>query len=183
MTESEPTPRRRFMLVDLVILVAASAVGMGIGRLSDSEALSDYLGDLLLIRNWVRASIWLSAAIVASSGAVLIARCVSPRPSFRQAIRQPGILACLLVLADWLATSSLHEAHNALSGLVKSHPFVPSFFGQMFMIHFTGKSVVVGWVTLAIVGEWRPALDWVDRAGRVVGVVTILLGLASMLCW
>jgi hypothetical protein len=43
-----------------------------------------------------------------------------------------------------------------------------------------GFGVVVAWITLVLVGRWRPEPTWLDRLGRAVGIVWILM---AQLTW
>jgi hypothetical protein len=35
-------------------------------------------------------------------------------------------------------------------------------------------TVAAGWLTLALLGRWRPEKSWIDRLGRVLGVGWII---------
>jgi hypothetical protein len=42
-----------------------------------------------------------------------------------------------------------------------------------------GGAVLIAWLTLALVGAWRPAPHWIDRAGRALGVILIAISVAA----
>ena len=44
-----------------------------------------------------------------------------------------------------------------------------------------GLAVLASWVTLVAGRRWRPEPSWVDRLGRALGLLWVLLGLASPL--
>jgi hypothetical protein len=54
--------------------------------------------------------------------------------------------------------------------------------GVVLLAHHAGWAVVVSWLTLALIGRWRPEPSWVDRWGRVLGFTWIVIGpMASLL--
>jgi hypothetical protein len=40
-----------------------------------------------------------------------------------------------------------------------------------------GLAVAVAWIFQALAGRWRPAPDWSDRIGRILGIYWIAVGL------
>jgi hypothetical protein len=96
------------------------------------------------------------------SVAVLILRLASPRPQWRALARQPGLWACgaavgSIFVASWLEALSVRIPAVA----------VPA-------------SVVLAWLVLWISGRWAGDRSWLDRLGRVIGV--LWLGLALPMC-
>jgi hypothetical protein len=44
-----------------------------------------------------------------------------------------------------------------------------------------GGAVVLVWLALALAGAWRPDPDWIDRSGRAVGTVLIVVYFLAIL--
>jgi len=42
---------------------------------------------------------------------------------------------------------------------------------------YVGLAVAATWIVLFFSGRWRRSADWIDRMGRVVGVLWIVIGL------
>ncbi len=177
---------RRFTLGDAMILVAAVAVGLAISRfgiefmwrdlsriqvprLDTWMAWKNFLfgpnqlainatrfANLIVLNNLV----WLVLAVV-------LIRLRRPRPPLRALWRQPGFAAC--------ASPVVGFAVCLLASLViPESPVASKVFG--------GGLVAVGplsWLILRGTRTWRAEPGWIDRLGRVIG----LLLMASLVCY
>jgi hypothetical protein len=46
-----------------------------------------------------------------------------------------------------------------------------------------GFGVLIAWTTLALARCWQPEPSWIDRSGRVLGVVWIIAFVADRFAW
>jgi hypothetical protein len=190
-------PRRRFRVLDAMILVAAMAVGCGIlkglsviteGELSwhtiCREAMREF--QATPTQEWPLVTITTFAVVVALVSpfvammtlAFLPIRLLRPRPRFRQLARQPGMIgACGACLSLALIVLTV------LCGLVVSvntgrNPMWFSVEAAVYFSHLcVGLSVLASWMTLVVGRRWRAEASWVDRFGRALGVWWVVAGL------
>jgi hypothetical protein len=191
---------RKLTLMDLLILVAASAPGLAVFQLVGSSFDSQYLAQLNKLfvvpeRGWSALEIvFRPGALVALAIpllgpwtlALFVFRFRKPRPSLRRALRQPGVLACLaaLVAVFWGAVG-LAVAMTAVKrfGPYYSRPTPPppQVWMRIFWVDevfpLVGLAVVTAWLTLAASGRFHRTTDWVDGFGRFLGVSWIVIGL------
>lgn len=186
----------RMTLVDAMILVAAAAVGLTVFQVVNKLGM---LGSRLIVANlfeappdgWrpiyviVRAQQVLEflLPIVASwTMAVPLLRLRKPRRAWRRVARAPGMVACLAALAGlvWctLGAASGFAISRGFSRwhLLPAYHFM-SFFVTDQVFADIGLAVAVAWAVLAVSGRWRPACDWHDRLGRVLGIAWLIIGL------
>jgi hypothetical protein len=158
-----------------MILVAAAAVGtLAIrGTLPDLSTLESDLNRAPSpgMRHFQAVQFGLSAVIpylATLTPAMLVVRLRQPRPSLRRVGRQPGMIACaaatvaMAIEALWIA-SLLGRG----SGFIQTSTV---FVGYAQQVSFT---VVGGWVALALSGRWRSETGWIDRVGRLLGLLWI----------
>jgi hypothetical protein len=48
--------------------------------------------------------------------------------------------------------------------------------GIVLLAHHAGWAVAVSWLTLVLIGRSRPEPSWVDRWGRALGCIWIIVG-------
>ena len=101
--------------------------------------------------------------LVYASFALLILRVIPPRPGIDDVLRQPGCAACQAIVGSLVAGSWL-EMVGA---------------GKVFV---AVVAVAVGgvWIGLALRGASRPEKSWIDRAGRLLGVIWLLAGIVAI---
>src|SRR4051794_6753460 len=93
-------PRRTFTLLDAMILVAATAIGLAVARyISDAPvALSEVEFGGGRIYAWFRNAMrWLTCIALMWSLFLLPIRLRQPRPTFRRLMRQPSTRACCTI--------------------------------------------------------------------------------------
>jgi hypothetical protein len=143
---------------------------------------------------------WSIPFAIAITPAILAARFRSPRPPLERIAQQPGSVACAAVLVGMLLRPTQEALFYALDYLTHSNspiplpspPFVrliaPSRYSlgeifhyltlEMFPV-FTAPAVatalLTSWLVLLGIGRFRPARDWIDRAGRALGVYWMIL--------
>jgi hypothetical protein len=130
--------------------------------------------------------------LVCWTATVLLLRLRAPRPRFRRLARQPGFVACfaagvvlavravgaLLSALAWLLPELSAQAvyktfveyppcYRLWSSLLYPFPFAAP--GEI------GLAVAAAWLILGIGGSWRAERSWVDRAGRALGAVWLIM--------
>jgi hypothetical protein len=184
--------RRRFRLLDAMILVAATAVGLWLLILFDgaftfrwkdlyeevTEGLRQFPeeGILPVVRAVGMAG--LGATLLATpllgfwTQVLLPLRLIGPRPRRLRLARQPGFIA---TFAAGVALVIVGVAYGALSvGADFSHTMSEAYLVSVFAPGFIGLAVLVSWLTLLVGGRWRAEPSWIDRLGRVMGAVWIV---------
>ncbi len=179
-----PAERRRFLLIDAITLVAAAALVFSanlilisvLTLLDHRHAAWDFLG-------WGRRIGSCTLGLIVLSLAMLFAQ--SARPSDRRRLRNgaPGLMVHLVItilfglrIAGWaeiMATQGVVGdgrpgwSTGALEDLYEGFRFAAIL------------GIAASWITLAIVGRWRPERAWDDRLGRFIGVVWFLFVLGT----
>ncbi len=98
-----------------------------------------------------------------------------PRARFRRLARQPGFVACwaaalgLLVVACLVTGEAL--ATDRFTFILDDYALL------VFAEVFPGLAVLASWLTLATTGAWHSEPDWIDRFGRALGVLWLLLAI------
>jgi hypothetical protein len=194
------THRRRITLFDLMVLTAATALGLSLTQFG-----------------WLRkaAGAWIFAAPVVKSGgsgyasktwmlpiaervvpllpcmaawtaAFLVTRLRGPRPRRRRLVLQPGLVAAVAALSTLAFESALLIGSASFDGRFRwaGPDRISDFVANAIVLlaHHAGWAVAVSWLTLGLIGHWRPEPSWVDRWGRLLGVTWIVIGpMASLL--
>jgi hypothetical protein len=161
-------PRRRFTLLDAMILVTATAcvllvdgnlrfLAAAVGRVEPGR-LRDPSHLTVVVPLLVRAGLqFLVICLVLATPTVLLLRMMRPRPPLPELMRQPGVHACgVATVAQFLFLFLKTFAGT-------THPVLVPF------------AVAVDWAWLASTRRWRSEASWVDRAGWAIGVGWLLL--------
>jgi hypothetical protein len=162
---------RPFTILDAMILVAAVACGLALGRtiLGDAGGWPWSIVSLHFARP---ASYFLLAPTLA----FLPIRLRRPRPSRRRLMLQPGMAACCAV--------AVVTAIDATAWMSYSIGLPPEYGTEMLARFWRlawghpGWGVAATWLGLALARRWRPEPGWIDRLGRALGV----LWLTTLLC-
>lgn len=101
--------------------------------------------------------------LIAATPAVLLMRLRKPRPDWRHLFRQPGAVACVMLIGAFFVGVDL-----TWMGVDLPRRFNP------------GVVVGVSWALLLASGRWQSERGWVDRLGRVVGVGWIIMSIALL---
>lgn len=203
MTEPEP---RRFTLVDALVLLAATAValagvrGMAMASLREANCLTLAGGIVEVPRapqeGWTPTEILHYAPhLVCGFGPVfatswtlgwLALRLRSPRPSRRRLWAQPGAFAALAALlavfwqagieSTWLIWFPL-AAHGSIGEPAAQVAYQMLSTALDRSPDMAACGIVAGWAALALGGRFRAAPSWLDRLGRVLGMLWIALSL------
>ena len=191
-----PPPRmRRFTLLDAMVLIAATAGALRFCHQAMIAYDADFAVPMYVIRNaWqkgvfsapVHICFWFQIAapfLLAWSLALTLLRFFPPRPDRSELSRQPGAVAALSItgalaalVIGWVAICLPLIGWGRLVALGAKQPSINILMFRMLLFAGmgAGQAVAGGWLVLALTGRWKPAQDWIDRAGRVVGALAIL---------
>ena len=171
---------RRFTLLDAMVLVAATAVGIAGARLylaAAAELVSARVSSVIYFR--IDA---VSPCLSAWSVALIALRLGPPRPPLRRLVLQPGIAACLVAAVALPFTAADDRlGHFAQSEPWYSHRFIYDLCIGLPRTAATG--VAMTWLVIGLGGRWRRSSDWLDLAGRMLGVAWLAIYLAWYLPW
>ncbi len=172
---SEPTGPRKFTLLDLMVLVAATAVGTALWRAYDPESLplsTNVVVDLSvdLYYRVSRAALILEPWTVA----LLVLRLRRPRPRFHLIMGQAGTAASVAAILIPIVVNLPHLVSVALGpiGPMRAVPWRDVIY---FLPRSCGSGVASAWLILALSGHWRTEPSWIDRLGRALGVGWIMV--------
>ena len=191
------TPRRRITLFDLMVLTAATAIGVSLihvalwgytvsaGLFARPLWHPSYPSKAWMIPIAERVVPFLPC-LAAWTGAFLITRLRRPRPRRRRLVLQPGFVGAVAALSILTIESLVLFGSAKVDGQFgrNSPQFIALFIanGVVLLTHHAGWAVAVSWCTLALTGRWRAERSWVDRWGRALGCTWIILGpMASLL--
>jgi len=169
--------RRRFTLLDAMVLVAATAAGIA-GARSYLAALVK-CDEGLILAHFYRSEISAVAPCLFAWGLVVIVlRMIPPCLPFQEIVQQPGVAACLAA-----TVASTFAGFDFLRS--RFGPFQPSSLDWLLRIAWMDlprrivPAVAVAWLMIGLAGRWRRSPDWIDAAGRMLGVAWLALYLAS----
>jgi hypothetical protein len=188
---------RRFNMGDLMIFVAAIALGAagtrGVWFLVDLFVYTDRVLGLSLIATTFAVGPTLVGAwlLPLTAGFVLI-RLRRPRPGRVRLIFQPGMAAACAVgtacvfefvgLLFHFAPLLLRQIGFDWTALRGGPPLVSvsAFNNVVFALPLQcGYGIAVIWFVLWLSGLWRAEKSWIDRFGRVLGVLWITISVIS----
>jgi hypothetical protein len=196
---------RRCTVLDVMVLVAATAIGLALVRSYSLQAMSM---DFTPIPSVPRLMLTIWACILAAfplpvlwSIALFALGLRPPRASLHRLVRQPGFVAAgavTLVAAIRLAgflmliARSLGNRSSTLGffdGFILRDLFrgpvpVSAIYDSAYFAATafgTSTAVAAAWLLLAVSGRWRSQPDWLDRLGRGLGIFWIAT--IPFTCW
>jgi hypothetical protein len=155
----------------------------------------------------------LSACAMPMTLACIAFRLRQPRPPWRRLSIQPGasaLIACSMVFAarmlevaaafhsptggpmlekaysirvsdsGYLAFVRLHDGNGAIGAVQVGGCFSVLVASYAYPC---GYAVAATWLVLATSGRWRPEKSWIDRLGRVLGIVWISITILTAPPW
>ena len=190
-------PPRRFTLIDAMVLIAATAVGIALVRHAHWDMLRMTLNSLRQepsFNYFVSFALWemdraFISVVTPWTIALLALGMRPPRPRLRLLARQPGTVACfsacltiaaeitqLVVGCGWLLLirNREHGLGATLAAMGKTalgflrNPEIARSLGDV-MLPYPGLAVLVVWSVLRLQGRWRRGTTWIDRTGRFLG--------------
>jgi hypothetical protein len=171
--------RRRFTIADGMILVAATAAALATAKSFPPRPRSALLP-------WAAEIPKLTWAGLIFTLALIPIRLRRPRPGRDDLWRRPGWVSCISV-AIALAVLLLQESLS-FATIFRANPvalFSPGtdlafFRNKIGQIQTQGIiAIAATWSVLACGGRWESEPGWIDRAGRVIGVYWIVIGLVN----
>lgn len=187
----KPVETRRFGMMDLVILVAAVAVGLALDRWvqyrdEHNTPWTVYSTSASIDSNNAMAAMVFSPVVTflaALSAAFLAFRLRSPRPRRRRLMAQPGFIAGLVILASLGLESALATFPYPREITLSTSQVVPRSFDPITMLipltRRAGMELALAWSVQALVGRWRAEKSWVDRGGRAIAVAWLIVAAAT----
>jgi hypothetical protein len=173
-------PGRQFTFLDAIVLIAATAIGVALSRepwsilAGNWPALIDHGMDhwSIILEVLEEAPAVVEPSLLAWSTAVFLLGLRPPRPRFRRLTRQPGWVACGLSLFPLVVHGVIFLSLLPIRGW-------PAFFNHSYLLGTwlgveVGAAVVGAWLVLLFTRRWRAERNWIDRAGRVLGLGWIL---------
>ena len=186
---------RIFSIMDLMILIAVTAVGLAwwriltpfgffhgsLGSISPGHSLREKLNRVL----WVVYDLY--PLVVTWTFGFLLLRLRSPRPILRRMARQPGFTAgCAVLVALASQFGEMAGWGTAVEGL---WPFViVTLRGLIFYrdaleynlcfdqtIKQIASAVASVWGMMCLGRVLRPERSWIDRLGRALGILWIVM--------
>jgi len=160
-------PTRRFTLGDGMIVVVGAAVGFALIRHEQMRTPSPRMWMVVLHG---------SGLLIGSNLAHLAIRVPRPRPPWRVVASQPGMSASLIVPVMLIIDTAVILA----SGLS-----TPRVLGQLLPLNdlavLIGAGVLGSWIAQVASGSVERRGDWVEWAGRLLGLLWI--GLFGIFLW
>jgi hypothetical protein len=172
-------PTRRFLILDAMALVLAAAV-----MLSAREMFRWLWANGCPDASYGEREVARHAGALAMLGlSFALLPFMLARPGDRRRLRQgaPGLLVHLVavvvpgwLLVEWAARGLvLHVIWKSFD----SYPLLGGLFSVVIQLGMPmSLGVGIAWITLAIVGRWRPDRGWDDRLGRLVGCLWLVYG-------
>jgi len=194
-----PSDRRSITLFDLVVLVAATAIGLSLVQLGWPRKVAGnwfFTWPVLPSTGGYPSKTWMlpiaerAAPFLPCLGtwtaAFVVTRLRAPRPRRRRLLMQPGLVAAVAALSILTVECTLLIGSAWLDGRfnfmnpLRINTFVAN--AVVLLTHHAGWAVLVSWLTLLFIGRWHPEPSWIDRWGRLLGCTWIMVGpVASLL--
>jgi hypothetical protein len=115
-------------------------------------------------------------SVVVWTLALLVLECLHFRPPLRRVASQPGFVACCAVAMVIVLFGSMNFVTSKAIHYVPIWIKVHHYLGLTLNFHHGQcAAAAAAWLTLALTGRWRPRPDWLDRAGRVLGIFWIAI--------
>ena len=178
-TVSAPSPSRP-RLGQLMLLIAAVAIGIVGVRNCDTEMREIQIDRRNLV-NWI---VLPSPLLMSLATALMAAGLLPPRSRLSELCRRPGFTACWVTTLVMAIDAVIMFAMNP-DRVINLDRFILCFsFGYFWRTTAQiGFGVLIAWTTLALAGCWRAEPSWIDRSGRVLGVVWIIAFIADRFAW
>lgn len=163
--------RRRITLFDLLVLIAATAVGLALLRVSmrgmEARPVANYSG--ALAASYITAIQAYASCLMATWSLALLGLSLrQPRASLRRLARGPGFLACAAAtvgIALFLTVCLAQYSRGRLSlGPAAVSRITGTFHNQAALM------IAGAWLALVLGSRWRSETGWPGRAGVFLGV-------------
>jgi hypothetical protein len=196
-----PAITRKLTLLDSMVLVAATAVGMaGAVAIWRSEDMSNFtnnrifpaslsLIEMKILPYYIYNYSYISSPIAATwTVAVCLLAFRRPRPALHQLIDQPGVAACWAATLTMMISISLsiwEKYRLGYIGHIRQYTLDITTYDALIWsfdesFRPVGLAVCSVWVIAAIGRRWLPEPNWLDRTGRCLGVIWIVSTLLAV---
>ena len=168
----------RFTLADILLLVVATALGLAGLRILHGLnffTAEGYRGAPPSRMVVERIAVYSSPVLIAWTLLVLLYTLRRPWPSLRQAVGQPGFVACVAV-ASALIDATIYFAARAFTDDSLQPPISMYYFNaSVTLIETAGLLIVGSWLALGLAKRRRPGPTWTDRFGCLVGLYWLIV--------
>jgi hypothetical protein len=181
---------RRIGVRDVMILIAATALGLALLRLRITLAkVPLFLQELTRVifsgRSFAAKVVvvtgvleLINPVVFAWTAGIVVIRILPPRPRLRRLAAQPGFIACAMFLAAALFAYAILAFTIVTRGRLRVPlgtsltPALINYHGiaTLLSVQQGGWAVAVAWLMLALAGRWAAEPSWIDRLGRALGV-------------
>jgi hypothetical protein len=186
--------RRDFTVRDAIVLVMATAIGFALIRVSwdnfegDFERPEEGWTAKEVLKHVPSAVEFVSPCLLPWTLAILGLRLLRPRPSLRRILLQPGFVACCaasisiaMTVGGFLFTFITETFVRALPSDLSPDDYREMLLNDLlFDLTLMWASplrvtyaVATAWLLLALGKRCRPEPSWIDRAGRIIGILWI----------
>jgi len=174
--------RRRFTLLDAMVLVAATAVGIA-AAVEFAESARRSFGGMpprnLLARYWFDA---VSPLLTAWALTLIVLALRPPRARFRRLLSRPGVVVCMASAgAAVLVAIRVTIMVCCMTVKGRGDQWIRMFWWNL--IPAVASAVAMAWLLILLGGRWRRSADWIDAAGRALGLAWFALDLTTGLRW
>ena len=174
----ERPDRRRFTLIDMMLLVAAVTPSLVLLRIAKGLKLfADMPGiawDTHLIET---ITVIGGCVLVPMTFIVLVLSLLDRRTDRRDVIQGAGFFACVAIAGSAVFALAFLAIRVATADkLNRPTEFMIQFnnyFGRV--KYLAGPMILGGWLACALIGRQRPRPTWMDRLGVLIGICIVLL--------
>jgi hypothetical protein len=182
---------RKFGIIDGMILIAGSAAGFGLIRLTHPDLTPGDVWGLMRIPEdgWSLESAFflyceladfLVCLIAGWTLACLLTHLLDPRPAWRRLRQRPGFVACVVPMFVLVVDVGLTATCVRLSIFKPTSTTFDAFFlHYLWGVFLAGWGVLWSWGTMAFCGVWLAEPAWIDRLGRLIGMAWIVLSVPA----
>jgi len=181
--------RRRFTLSDALVLIGATAVGLGWTRAAFDGDWFELKAQGVVEPSFIVQALWKWSdlaipCLTAWTVALALLWLRRPRETVRRLSRRPGAVACAAVVASLVVNVAFYLLFYAL---VSSLPGSDAgwFFRLPGLLRCIaddsggparprGEAIAVCWSILWLSGRWRAQATWLDRLGRAIAVIWLI---------
>ncbi len=170
-----PPDRRRFTLLDAIVLVAATAAGLGLAREGMTGPAMARLSfeNGLIERPLYFGAIVMTALLATWSPAALILAARGPRRSWKRLARRSGFLLNASAIAAVLVIALRYGLQAAIS--TNRGPTLVMHTLSVGLPSEVGLFVAGAAFALLLLGRPGPAPTWIDRLAFALGISWVVL--------
>jgi hypothetical protein len=178
---------RNFNLIDMAVLVVVAALSVAFVRTGEIGELLSNLSRAIDRSDFRRLhddastiDFLLSPVLSYWTLGILVLRIRRPRPPLKRLWRQPGFVASCAAgtaILIRLLESLIWRRHDIIRIFLETDRLARLMLSPSGDSPHVGPAVAAAWAILALSGRWRPEASWIDRCGRLIGVLWVLLAL------